>query len=44
MLLCLNRNKQKVLLSFDGVDTVASIRLNGVSVGSTDNMFRRYVS
>ncbi|XP_035024584.2 beta-mannosidase [Hippoglossus stenolepis] len=36
------RNKQKVLLSFDGVDTVASIRLNGVAVGSTDNMFRRY--
>ncbi|KAM8736241.1 beta-mannosidase [Acanthopagrus schlegelii] len=36
------RSKQKVLLVFDGVDTVASIQLNGVSVGKTDNMFRRY--
>uniref|UniRef100_A0A3B4XJL7 Beta-mannosidase n=1 Tax=Seriola lalandi dorsalis TaxID=1841481 RepID=A0A3B4XJL7_SERLL len=34
--------KQKVLLAFDGVDTVASIWLNGVAVGNTDNMFRRY--
>lgn len=32
-----------MLLVFDGVDTVASIQLNGVSVGKTDNMFRRYV-
>ncbi|XP_019953631.2 beta-mannosidase isoform X1 [Paralichthys olivaceus] len=36
------RDKQKVLLVFDGVDTVSSIRLNGVPVGSTDNMFRGY--
>lgn len=36
------RAKQKVLLVFDGVDTVASIWLNGVVVGKTDNMFRRY--
>ncbi|XP_034051473.1 beta-mannosidase [Thalassophryne amazonica] len=36
------RSKQKVLLVFDGVDTVASLWLNGVLVGSTDNMFRRY--
>nr|XP_020515476.1 beta-mannosidase [Labrus bergylta] len=36
------RSKQKVLLVFDGVDTVASILLNGVVVGETDNMFRRY--
>nr|XP_043903841.1 beta-mannosidase [Solea senegalensis]XP_043903842.1 beta-mannosidase [Solea senegalensis] len=36
------RTKQKVVLVFDGVDTVASIWLNGVSVGRTDNMFRRY--
>lgn len=36
------RAKEKVLLVFDGVDTVSSIWLNGVKVGSTDNMFRRY--
>lgn len=41
--LCINRNKQKVLLVFDGVDTVASICLNGITFGKTDNMFRRYV-
>lgn len=35
--------KKKVLLVFDGVDTVASIWLNGIAVGKTDNMFRRYV-
>lgn len=28
---------------FDGVDTVSSISLNGVVLGRTDNMFRRYV-
>lgn len=38
------RAKEKVLLVFDGVDTVSSIWLNGAKVGSTDNMFRRYVS
>ncbi|CAN9501998.1 unnamed protein product [Ophioblennius macclurei] len=36
------RQKQKVLLVFDGVDTVASVSLNGMVVGKTDNMFRRY--
>ncbi|XP_051803803.1 beta-mannosidase [Acanthochromis polyacanthus] len=36
------RVKQKVLLVFDGVDTVASVSLNGITVGKTDNMFRRY--
>ncbi|XP_029315758.1 beta-mannosidase [Cottoperca gobio] len=36
------RSKQKVQLVFHGVDTVASIWLNGVDVGKTDNMFRRY--
>ncbi|XP_029683951.1 beta-mannosidase [Takifugu rubripes] len=36
------RAKEKILLVFDGVDTVSSIWLNGVKVGSTDNMFRRY--
>ncbi|XP_061599990.1 beta-mannosidase [Cololabis saira] len=34
--------RQKVLLVFDGLDTIASISLNGVTVGKTDNMFRRY--
>uniref|UniRef100_A0A4W6DMM4 beta-mannosidase n=1 Tax=Lates calcarifer TaxID=8187 RepID=A0A4W6DMM4_LATCA len=38
-----NVSKQKVLLVFDGVDTVATIWLNGVIVGNTDNMFCRYV-
>lgn len=36
------RAKQRVQLVFEGVDTVASISLNGVVVGKTDNMFRRY--
>ncbi|XP_008311995.1 beta-mannosidase [Cynoglossus semilaevis] len=36
------RTKQEVLLVFDGVDTVSSVWLNGVNVGDTDNMFRRY--
>lgn len=38
------RSRQEVELIFDGVDTVASITLNGNLVGKTDNMFRRYVS
>lgn len=29
-------------LTFHGVDTVASVRLNGASIGDTDNMFTRY--
>ncbi|KAM4625009.1 beta-mannosidase [Polymixia lowei] len=36
------RSKQRVVLVFEGVDTVASIFLNGVIVGKTDNMFRQY--
>lgn len=36
------RDKRRVLLVFEGVDTVASIFLNGVLVGKTDNMFQRY--
>uniref|UniRef100_A0A669F7X4 Beta-mannosidase n=1 Tax=Oreochromis niloticus TaxID=8128 RepID=A0A669F7X4_ORENI len=35
--------KQKVLLVFDGVDTVGSISLNGIALGKTYNMFCRYV-
>ncbi|XP_076998786.1 beta-mannosidase [Tamandua tetradactyla] len=33
---------QKVKLIFEGVDTVAEILLNSVSIGKTDNMFSRY--
>ncbi|KAL0969506.1 hypothetical protein UPYG_G00228170 [Umbra pygmaea] len=36
------RRKQRVKLVFVGVDTVASVSLNGVVMGKTDNMFRRY--
>uniref|UniRef100_A0A3Q2PBK5 Beta-mannosidase n=1 Tax=Fundulus heteroclitus TaxID=8078 RepID=A0A3Q2PBK5_FUNHE len=36
------RVKQKALLILHGVDTVASISLNGVALGTTDDMFRRY--
>lgn len=38
-----HRVKKKVLLVFDGVDTVSSISLNGIVIGKTDNMFRKYV-
>ncbi|EPY78481.1 beta-mannosidase-like protein [Camelus ferus] len=33
---------QKVNLILEGVDTVTKVLLNGVPVGETDNMFRRY--
>ncbi|XP_077671208.1 beta-mannosidase isoform X2 [Eretmochelys imbricata] len=33
---------QKVNLVFEGVDTVAQILINNVTVGRTDNMFNRY--
>ncbi|KAM5255680.1 beta-mannosidase [Ctenodactylus gundi] len=33
---------QKVILIFEGVDTVAEILLNNVTIGKTDNMFKRY--
>ncbi|XP_062348968.1 beta-mannosidase isoform X1 [Cinclus cinclus] len=36
------RKWQKVNLVFEGVDTVAQILLNNVTLGSTDNMFNRY--
>ncbi|XP_033369779.1 beta-mannosidase isoform X2 [Parus major] len=36
------RKWQKVNLVFDGVDTVAQILLNNVTLGTTDNMFNRY--
>lgn len=38
-----NRSEwQKVKLIFDGVDTVAEILFNNVTIGKTDNMFTRY--
>uniref|UniRef100_A0A6J0UK86 Beta-mannosidase n=1 Tax=Pogona vitticeps TaxID=103695 RepID=A0A6J0UK86_9SAUR len=33
---------QKVALVFEGVDTVAQVVVNNVTVGKTDNMFNRY--
>uniref|UniRef100_A0A5F8G3D5 Beta-mannosidase n=1 Tax=Monodelphis domestica TaxID=13616 RepID=A0A5F8G3D5_MONDO len=36
------RKWQKVNLIFEGVDTVAEVLLNNVTVGKTDNMFQRY--
>ncbi|KAI7805656.1 beta-mannosidase isoform X1 [Triplophysa rosa] len=36
------RGKEKAVLVFEGVDTVSTISLNGVIIGKTDNMFRRY--
>jgi beta-mannosidase len=32
----------KVFLVFDGLDTLASVILNGIEVGRADNMFRQY--
>jgi beta-mannosidase len=34
-----HRNDQKVMLQFGGIDCLADIWLNGVKVGSTENMF-----
>jgi beta-mannosidase len=34
--------EEKVLLVFDGLDTLATVVLNGHELGHTDNMFRRY--
>ncbi|XP_048189499.1 beta-mannosidase [Perognathus longimembris pacificus] len=33
---------QKINLVFEGIDTVAEILFNNVTIGKTDNMFRRY--
>jgi beta-mannosidase len=35
-------SEQKVLLVADGLDTLATVTLNGQVLGETDNMFRRY--
>ncbi len=34
--------QDRVLLTCDGLDTFATVRMNGKKVASTDNMFRRY--
>ncbi|XP_051772539.1 beta-mannosidase isoform X3 [Ctenopharyngodon idella] len=36
------RGKGKAVLVFEGVDTISTVSLNGVIIGKTDNMFRRY--
>ena len=35
--------KRQVLLVFEGLDTVAKVLVNGVTVGRSTNMFRRYI-
>uniref|UniRef100_A0A8C0F2X8 Beta-mannosidase n=1 Tax=Bubo bubo TaxID=30461 RepID=A0A8C0F2X8_BUBBB len=37
-----DRKWQKVNLVFEGVDTVAQILINNITLGRTDNMFNRY--
>ncbi|MBN3303786.1 MANBA mannosidase, partial [Amia calva] len=36
------RQRQKMVLVCEGLDTVASVSINGAAVGNADNMFRRY--
>ena len=38
-----NRAKQRVMLVFEGIDTISTVSLNGAAVGRTDNMFLQYV-
>jgi beta-mannosidase len=39
----INFNKnQPIILAFDGLDTVAEIKLNGSLIGTTDSMFLKY--
>uniref|UniRef100_A0A8C5A276 beta-mannosidase n=1 Tax=Gadus morhua TaxID=8049 RepID=A0A8C5A276_GADMO len=37
------RAKQRVMLVFEGIDTISTVSLNGAAVGRTDNMFLQYV-
>ncbi|TSK42171.1 Beta-mannosidase [Bagarius yarrelli] len=37
------KESRRAVIVFEGVDTIATISLNGVVIGKTDNMFRRYV-
>ena len=34
--------QEKIFLVCDGLDTLATVTLNGYKLGHTDNMFRRY--
>ncbi|XP_068702128.1 beta-mannosidase-like [Montipora foliosa] len=36
-------SKRQVLLVFEGLDTVATVLVNGITVGHSANMFRRYI-
>ena len=36
-------DKEDIFISFDGVDLFSDIYLNGVLLGKTDNMFKKYV-
>ena len=35
--------KEDVFIAFDGIDLFADIYLNGVLLGKTDNMFKKYI-
>ena len=35
-------NKENIELVFEGIDTVSIIKLNGIVIGSTDNMFKTW--
>ncbi|MFN2302176.1 MAG: glycoside hydrolase family 2 protein, partial [Anaerolineales bacterium] len=35
-------NEEQVMLCFDGLDTLAEVKLNGTLLGQTDNAFRKY--
>ncbi|KAM9477855.1 beta-mannosidase isoform 2-T2 [Clarias gariepinus] len=36
------KGSRRAVLIFEGVDTISTVSLNGVIIGKTDNMFRRY--
>ena len=36
-------SKRQILLVFEGLDTVATVLVNGVKVGQSTNMFHRYI-
>ena len=36
-------SKREILLVFEGLDTVATILVNGIKVGESTNMFHRYI-
>lgn len=36
-------SKRQILLVFEGLDTVATVLINGITVGRSTNMFHRYI-